>query len=126
MIGNISHQRFRSKAVVAVTLITLIAAVNVAGGQQLKSTLGRAKRAVTILDAISMTTLGESDYINGAPATGLVAHFSPDARQFVVVLKKGNLTSNTNTYSLLYWRTEDIVEARRPDVLLQLSTSSNQ
>src|SRR5216684_4011096 len=63
------------------------------------------KRAVTVADSIQMTRFGDPDYIGGGPAKGIVAKFSPNGEQFVVVLKRGNLHNNTNEYSLVLFKT---------------------
>src|SRR5438477_6507390 len=66
------------------------------------------KRAVSVTDAIAMTTLGAYDYFAGSPSKGLVAHFSPDGKRFVVVLRRGNLKQNTNDFSLLLYQTDNV------------------
>ena len=48
-----------------------------------------------------MTRLGDPRYNDGVSSKGLVAKFSPDGKRFVVVLRKGNLETNTNVYSLI-------------------------
>ncbi len=55
-----------------------------------------------------------------------VAFYSPDRKKFVMVLKKGNLEQNTNDYSLLLWKTDDIFRTSSPEVLLVMSSSSNR
>jgi hypothetical protein len=84
------------------------------------------QRAVTIRDAIEMTSLADPYYLGGkSPANG-VAQFSPDGTKFVVLLKKGNLESNMVEYSLDLWRTNEIHHSPKPDVLLVLSSNSNR
>ena len=63
------------------------------------------KRPVTVADSIRMTRLGDPSYTAGAPSNGMVAKFSPDRKQFVVILRKGNLEGNTNEYSLVLFQT---------------------
>src|SRR5690242_1450564 len=84
------------------------------------------KHAVTVADCIEMTRLADPFYAVGAASTGLVAHFSPDGNQFVVVLKKGNLRDDTNEYSLLRWETATLFTAPTPQVLLTFASSSNR
>jgi dipeptidyl aminopeptidase/acylaminoacyl peptidase len=84
------------------------------------------KRRVTIQDAIEMTRLADPEYLGGDSSAGRVAQFSPDRTKFVVLLRKGNVDSNTNEYSLLLWRTHELSSSPKPDVLLRLSSSSNR
>ena len=84
------------------------------------------RRPVTAGDCIGMTKLGDPSYWYGAPSRGLVAKFSPDGEKFVVVLRRGNLEQNTNDYSLLLWKTDDLFRSPDPDVLLTMSSSSNR
>jgi dipeptidyl aminopeptidase/acylaminoacyl peptidase len=96
----------------AVMVCSISAAV--AGGPEPKEV---GKRRVTIADSIRMTLLAES----WAPA-----HFSPDGKKMVVVVKKGNLERNTVDYSLLLWKTDDVFRPTAPVVLLKMSSSSNR
>ena len=86
----------------------------------------QGKRSVTVEDAIRMTKLGELMYYRGASSRDAVAHFSPDGKEFVVVLRSGNLGKNTNDYSLLLWQTNEVFHSAVPRVLLTISSSSNQ
>jgi dipeptidyl aminopeptidase/acylaminoacyl peptidase len=83
-------------------------------------------RPVTIADAIEMTKLADPTYGGAGSSAGRVAQFSPDGRKFVVVVKKGNLKNNTNEYSILLWRTEEVFRSPKPDVLLTMVSSSNR
>jgi len=84
------------------------------------------KRPVSTADFIEMTRLGDSQYNYGAPSKGRVAKFSPDGKRFVVVLRKGNLQTNTNDYSLILFETDEISRKPDPSVLLSMSSSSNR
>src|SRR5258708_9201028 len=84
------------------------------------------KRHPTIADSIQMTRLGDSSYTNGEPSKGIVAKFSPDGKQFVVILKKGNLEANTNEYSLVLFQTAAVFQSPEPQVLVWLAWSSNR
>jgi WD40 repeat protein len=84
------------------------------------------KRPVTVPDSIQMTRLGDPLYNDGGSSIGLVAKFSPDGKRFVVVLRKGNLETNTNEYSLILFETDDIFRSPNPRVLLSMSSSSNR
>src|SRR5690242_3125056 len=66
---------------------------------QAKSESVALKRPLTVADSIRMTRFGDPQYDLGAASKGLVAKFSPDGKRFVVVLRKGNLATNTNEYS---------------------------
>ena len=83
-------------------------------------------RPVTIVDTIEMTKLADPIYWGGGSSAGRVAQFSPDGTKFVVVLKKGNLENNTNEYSILLWRTNEVFRSPKPDVLLTMVSSSNR
>jgi hypothetical protein len=84
------------------------------------------KRPVTVADIIQMTRLGDPLYNNGGPSKGLVAKFSPDGKRFVVVLRKGDLGTNTNEYSLILFETDEVFRSPNPRVLLSMSSSSNR
>jgi hypothetical protein len=83
-------------------------------------------RAVTVVDSIEMTRLGDPSYTQGASSKGIVAKFSPDGKRFVVVLKKGNLEHNTNDYSLVLFETSTMFQSPEPQLLLSMSSSSNR
>jgi hypothetical protein len=44
----------------------------------------------------------------------------------VVILEKGNLEHNTNDYSLLLWTTDEVFGSRPPEILVEMSSSSNR
>ena len=98
----------------------------VARTSQAKSESAPVKRPVTVPDFIQMTRLGDPQYNDGAPSTGLVAKFSPDGKRFVVVLRKGNLETNANEYSLILFNTDEVFRSPNPRVLLSMSSSSNR
>lgn len=83
-------------------------------------------RPVTVADAISMTRLADPFYIDGAPSLGRVAQFSPDGKHFIIVVRRGNLKTNTNEYELLLWTTARIGDPGFPQHLLTMSSSSNR
>jgi len=85
-----------------------------------------AKRPATVPDSIQMTRLGDPKYTDGASSKGLVAKFSPDGKRFVVVLRKGNLETNTNEYSLTLFETDEVFRSPSPRVLVSMSSSSNR
>lgn len=88
--------------------------------------VGPTKRPVTVADSIQMTRLGDVKYTDGWPSNGMVAKFSPDGKQFVVILKKGNLEANTNEYSLVLFQTAEVFQSPEPRVLVSLASSSNR
>lgn len=90
-----------------------------------RQAIGR-KRAVTVADSIQMTRFGDPYYANGGSANGIVAKFSPNGEQFVVVLKRGNLEGNTNEYSLLLFKTAEAFHSPVPRTLVSMSSSSNR
>ena len=54
------------------------------------------------------------------------AYFSPDRSRFVMIVKKGNLETNTNDYSLLLFKAGEAFDSPKPRVLTSLSSSSNR
>lgn len=86
------------------------------------------KRHPTEEDAIRMVRIAGSGSINSYAGmlTEDFAYFSPDEKQFVIVLKKGNLERNTNEYSLLLFQTNEAFASPKPAVLATLYSSSNR
>lgn len=84
------------------------------------------RRQVGVADVIEMTRLSDPDYSRSGSSIGHVAHFSPDGKQFVVILRKGNLEKNINEYSLLLFQTADAFHSPEPDRLLTMASSSNR
>lgn len=91
-----------------------------------QNSISKDKRAVTVADSIRMTHLADDYYLKGGSSAGRVALFSPAGKQFVVVLKKGNLEQNTNEFSLLLFHTADVFRSPKPEVLVTMSSSSNR
>jgi len=83
-------------------------------------------RVVTEADSIAMTTFGNESYLNGASFKHEIANFSPDGQRFVVVLKKGSLSNNTNEYWVDLYRTSEAFIDPKPVVLASFSSSSNR
>lgn len=80
------------------------------------------KRVITPGDCIEATTPANRAYYWG----GQLAEYSPDGKKFVVALRKGNLESNSNEYSLYLWNVAangDISPTRR---VIALSSTSNR
>lgn len=84
------------------------------------------RRGVTVSDAIRMTVWADLQYFLGGTPGDRVGIFSPDRRQFIVVVRRGNLRDNTNEYSLLLFRTKDAFHSPKPEVLITLSSSTNR
>ena len=104
-------------------LISSLVSISIAQGS---SGVGQNKRQVKVADWIQMTRLGDPPYSLGATSKGITAKFSPDGKQFVVILKKGNLEANTNEYSLVLFQTAAVFQSPEPRVLVSLASSSNR
>lgn len=112
------------RALVVVWALYLCGGEPVSG--QAVASLAGARRPITVRDVIAMTKLGDGFYYAGGSSRGRVAQFSPDGKQFVIVLRRGNLEMNANEYSLLLWRTDAVLRGEAtPQLLLQMSSSSN-
>lgn len=81
---------------------------------------------MTVADAIQMRRWADPGYFLGGEPDGPVGLFSPDGKQFIIVVKRGNLEHNTNEYSLLLFRTSAMVQSEKPQVVLTMSSSSNR
>jgi dipeptidyl aminopeptidase/acylaminoacyl peptidase len=81
---------------------------------------------VTIADVIQMTQFGEFSYIRGSSAKYTPARFSPNGKQFLIPITRGNITENTNDYTLLLFQTDNAIQSPIPEVLVTLSSSSNR
>ena len=87
-----------------------------AGNQAAKT----RRRAVTVADIIQMRKIANGDNEGNGP----IAYFSPDHAKVIVVVKRGNLDNNTNEYSLLLWRTDQLFSEATPKHLLTIGSSS--
>lgn len=88
-----------------------------------------SKRQATVADAIQMNRIAGSSSSHfrytGASSSDF-AVFSPNGKQFVIVLKRGNIEKNTNDYSMLLFQTEKIIERPAPRIVASFSSSSNR
>ena len=86
------------------------------------------KRFLTQKDAIRMVRIAGYNAINeyAGTLTRDFAYFSPDRSKFVIILKKGNLETNTNDYSLLLFKTAEAFTSPKPRILSAMSSSSNR
>src|SRR5260370_64735 len=83
------------------------------------------RKPVTVGDAIGMTQFASRRYSLAGSSSPEVALFSPDNRQFVVVLKKGNLERNTNDFSILLFSSSEALSLPKAETLLTWASSSN-
>jgi dipeptidyl aminopeptidase/acylaminoacyl peptidase len=88
----------------------------------------RQKRPATVEDAIRMVRIAGhlSNLSYAGSLTEDFAYFSPDRKQFVVILKKGNLEKNTNDYQLLLFQTNEVFSSPTPRTLTTMCSSSNR
>ena len=112
----------RTKALLAGRLMILIGAI---------STFLPARdtftRPVTISDSIQMTQLANGFYEMGEKSPKPIATWAPDKQRFALVLRKGNLKHNTVDYSLLVFRTDDVLNGSpKPRTLVTMRSSSNR
>jgi dipeptidyl aminopeptidase/acylaminoacyl peptidase len=84
------------------------------------------KRAFTVDDLIEMTTYAEPTYLSGVGARYIAAKRSPDGNRFLFVVRKGDLASNLNDYSLLLFALEGGRRWKAPETLVRMSSSSNR
>ena len=114
--------------VICVSIFLALAAAKVlAGGVRAQATSASPDmRPVTVRDAIEMTKLGDLDLYWGSPFLDRLAHFSPDGKKVVIVARQGNLKSNTKDYSLLLWRTDQLLHSPPPKTIVTMSSSSNR
>jgi len=94
-----------------------------------KSSPERTRRPLTVADSIQMTRIAGSGlsrwYYTGASSSDF-ATFSPDGKRFVVVVKRGVLTENTNRYSMLLFPTDRAFDAPPPKVVVSFDSSSER
>jgi len=62
-----------------------------------------------VADAIEMTR--SADELRNQQ----IAHYSPDGKKFVIILRKANLEQNTNDFSMLLWRTNEVFNSPAPE-----------
>ena len=87
---------------------------------------GEIPRPVTVADAIRMTRLGVPSYMDDDVFGSGVAVFSPNGKRFAVILKKGDLGHNSNSYSVLVFKTAHALYSRKPEAVVTMSSSSNR
>src|SRR5579872_1811887 len=107
-------------AMVLGTVVSLVAGDAKASNSQIV-----ASRPITVADTITMTRFGDPLYEANVSSEDRVATFSPDGKQFVVLCRRGNLTTNQNEYFVLRWKTAEIFNSAPPQTILSISSSSN-
>ena len=85
-----------------------------------------AKRRITVKDTIEMTEFADRGYFLGGEPSAPVGIFSPNGKQFLIRLKKGNVERNVVEYSLLLFQASEAFESPVGQVLLTMSSSSNR
>jgi dipeptidyl aminopeptidase/acylaminoacyl peptidase len=95
------------------------------GSPQAKNAMPVTRR-VAVADVIQMTRWADRDYFVGAEPADRVGLFSPDGRQFVIVLSKGKLERDVNEYSILLFSTDQVFRSPKSQLLLTLASSSNR
>ncbi|MGB7281332.1 MAG: hypothetical protein WBE13_03635 [Candidatus Acidiferrum sp.] len=107
-------------------ILILVAVPGLAGlsfGQEKIATA--ENRLVTVADTIRMNQIAGSGYPSSRLKSGF-AVFSPDGRQFAIVVVRGNVEKNANEYSLMVFRTADVFDGGMPRTLVSFSSSSNE
>lgn len=84
------------------------------------------KRRITVRDTIEMTEFADRGYfLGGAPASP-IAIFSPDGKQFLIRLKKGDVERNVVQYWLLLFQTNEAFHSPSGRVVVSMESSSNR
>jgi dipeptidyl aminopeptidase/acylaminoacyl peptidase len=87
------------------------------------------KHPVTVSDVVNATRVAgpadSSSFLGGSPTRGF-ASFSPNRKWCSVVLRRANISNNTNTYSLFVIEIDAVFRGVRPKLLVVLSSSSNR
>jgi dipeptidyl aminopeptidase/acylaminoacyl peptidase len=88
------------------------------------------RRPITVADTIGMTRLVEPrfspDVSDDERDANRLAHFSPDGKRFVFLLRKGDLKNDSNQFSLFLVETPAIFNSPKPRTLLTMASSSNR
>ena len=80
-------------------------------GQVTRAQAPDTKRRITVKDTIEMTEFADRGYFLGGEPSSPVAIFSPNGRQFLIRLKKGNVERNVVEYSLLLFQTSEAFQS---------------
>jgi len=90
---------------------------------------GGTRRPATVADSIEMIRVvgsGESRWRYTGASSSDFARFSPDAKRFIIVVKRGNLRENTNEYAMLLFQSNEAFEAPTPKILVSFASSSER
>src|SRR5260370_37906833 len=85
-----------------------------------------AKRRITVKDTIEMTEFADRGYFLGGAPESPVAIFSPDGKQFIIRLEKGDVEQNVVKYWLLLFQTNEVFRSPSGSVLVTMLSSSNR
>jgi dipeptidyl aminopeptidase/acylaminoacyl peptidase len=108
-------------------ILCVIHSAAVAASARSESKIGETnKRPVAVSDSIQMTNAGDVDTFWGPPLASQLAHYSPDGKRVMMIIRRGNLNENTNEYSLLLWRTADLLQSPQTNIIVKMSSSSNR
>jgi dipeptidyl aminopeptidase/acylaminoacyl peptidase len=91
----------------------------------LQSASAEAKRDITVEDTITMTRWGDVPYFWGNNPDANIATYSPDGKHFVIVLRKANIKTNKNEYSIYLYTTSTIFKSAKPVLLLTRGSETN-
>src|SRR5882762_6387497 len=80
---------------IALTVVSFSLIAAFSGAEAIGKEIAEGKRPVTVADAIEMTR--SADELRNQQ----IAHYSPDGKKFVIILRKANLEQNTNDFSML-------------------------
>src|SRR5215475_5931743 len=86
---------------------------------------GQANDSVTVEDAIAFVRLGDPSYFAGTSVDQPCLP-SPDGLRCILVLRKGNIYSQINEYSLILFRLINVFASPRPELLLTFGSDSNR
>jgi dipeptidyl aminopeptidase/acylaminoacyl peptidase len=114
------HKGRRPAAAASLALLALLAIPWQAGQTN------DAKRRITVKDTIEMTEFADRGYFLGGTPDSPVALFSPDGKQFVLRLKKGDVERNVVKFWLLLFQSGKAFHTRHGIVLVTMSSSSNR
>src|SRR6266567_3314626 len=81
------------------------------------------RRPMTVADIVNMTTFGSRPH-GWLPEDLDVP--SPDGRLHAVVVKRGDVERNTNVFSLLVFKSEELFARPKSDTVFTLASSSNR
>jgi len=119
-LGGVDHLHRRGKRIAHFVLCFSGVVWELAATPYARPQAKASTRPVTVADAISMVRAADSLHVKE------VVHFSPDGSKIVAILRKGNLGQNTNDFSVVLWKTKDLFFSAKPEVLVGMSSASNE